>query len=107
VDNSLWALTGVYGPQNELDKLAFMQELREIKQITNESWLLLGDFNLIYRATDKSNSNVNQRLMNRFRLLLDELEVKEIHLHGCKFTWSSGTTNPMQTKIDHVFVTWE
>jgi hypothetical protein len=70
---------------------------------------MLGDFNLIYRATNKSNGNVNRRLMNRFCRLLDELEVKEIHFHGRKFTWSSGTANPTQIKIYHVFVTreWE
>jgi hypothetical protein len=45
----------------------------------------------------------------RFRKVLDELELKKLHLHGRKFTWSSGTTVPTQTKIDHIFLTkeWE
>jgi hypothetical protein len=48
-------------------------------------------------------------MMNQFRTLLDELKVKELQLHDRRFTWTSGTTNPSQTKIDHVFVTkdWE
>jgi hypothetical protein len=46
-------------------------------------------------------------MINRFRALVDDLEVKAIHLHGLKFTWSSGTANPTQTKIDHILVTWE
>jgi hypothetical protein len=47
--------------------------------------------------------------MNQFRTLLDELKVKELQLHDRRFTWTSGTTNPSQTKINHVFVTkdWE
>jgi hypothetical protein len=67
----------------------------------------MGDFNMIYRASDKSSDRVNTRLINRFRALLDDLEVKALHLHGRRFTWSSGTANPSQMKIDHVFVTRE
>jgi endonuclease/exonuclease/phosphatase family metal-dependent hydrolase len=39
----------------------------------------------------------------------NNIEVKEIHLHGRKFTWSSGNQTLTQTKIDHVFATkeWE
>jgi exonuclease III len=68
-------------------------------------WLLLGNFNLIYRSCDKSNTRINRRLMQSFRAMLNELEMKDFHLHGRRFTWSSGTANPTQTKIDHVFST--
>jgi hypothetical protein len=69
----------------------------------------LGDFNLIYRACDKSNTRINRRLLQTCTSVLDELEVKEFHLHGRRFTWSRGTANPTQTKIDHVFSSreWE
>jgi hypothetical protein len=100
-------VTAVYGPQGEQEKISFLQELRQLKQVTNHEWLLIRDFNLILRASDKSNDRVNTRMINRFRALVDDLEVKAIHLHGLKFTWSSGTANPTQTKIDHILVTWE
>jgi hypothetical protein len=89
--------------------LIFLQELIQIKLLALSSWALLGDFKLIYRATDKNNPRVNRRMMNQFRTLLDELEVKELQLHGRCFTWTSGTASPTHTKIDHVFVTkeWE
>jgi hypothetical protein len=47
--------------------------------------------------------------MNNFRTILDDLEVKEMHLHGRRYTWTSGTANPTMTKIDHVFMIreWE
>jgi hypothetical protein len=104
-----WTLTTVYGPQTEAKKLTFMVEIRLLKQIAHERWLLLGDFNLIYRANDKSNANINRRLMNRFWSCLDEIEMKEIQLHGRRYTWTSSTQNPTQTKIDHIFATkdWE
>jgi exonuclease III len=109
VDNEKWTLTIVYGPQTEAEKLTLMDEIRLLKQITHERWLLLGGFNIIYRANDKSNANINRRLMNRFRSCLDEIEMKEIHLHDRRYTWTSGTQNPTQTKIGHIFATkdWE
>jgi hypothetical protein len=47
--------------------------------------------------------------VNHFRAVLEELELKELHLHGRRFTWSSGTANPALSKIDHVFMSkeWE
>jgi hypothetical protein len=48
-------------------------------------------------------------LISSFRALRDEIEVKEIHLNGRRYTWTSGTQNPTHTKIDHVFTSkeWE
>uniref|UniRef100_A0A453HXG8 Endonuclease/exonuclease/phosphatase domain-containing protein n=1 Tax=Aegilops tauschii subsp. strangulata TaxID=200361 RepID=A0A453HXG8_AEGTS len=42
-----WWLTVVYVPQDDVDKVAFMQELREIKADCAGPWMLCGDFNLI------------------------------------------------------------
>jgi hypothetical protein len=106
-NNEVWTVTGVYGPQDESAKLIFLQELRQIKLLALSSWALLGDFTLIYRTADKSNPKVNRRMMNQFRTLLDELEVKDLHLHVRHFTWTSGTANPTETKINHVFVSKE
>jgi endonuclease/exonuclease/phosphatase family metal-dependent hydrolase len=93
----------------ECDRMQFMQELRDIWLTTHERWVLLDDFNLIYRASDKSSGNVNRRLMNQFHQPLEEIKMKELHLHDCCFTWTTGTWAPTQIKIDHVFVTqdWE
>jgi hypothetical protein len=82
-------LTGVYGPQGELEKKLFIRELRHLKLTTPSLWLLLGGFNLIYKAQDTNNGNLNHRLMHRFRRALNYLELKEIHLRGRKFTWSN------------------
>jgi hypothetical protein len=100
MDNEEWTVTAVYGPQTDADKLFFLQELRQLRQSATTRWIVLGDFNLIYRSSDKNNCRVNRRLMNSFRSALDELEVRELHLHGRKFTWSSGTASPTMTKID-------
>jgi endonuclease/exonuclease/phosphatase family metal-dependent hydrolase len=63
----------------------------------------MGDFNLIYRATQKNNNCANNRMVNKFKNTLDSLELRELHLHGRRFTWSSGTENLTLTKIDYLF----
>ena len=74
--------------------------------MVGDKWLLIGDFNLILEADDKSNSNLNRRLMGEFRNTLNFLELKEFTLKGRKFTWSNDTT---QTRIDRAFcsVEWD
>lgn len=77
-----WTITGVYGPQLIADKKVFPQELRALKQSSKPAWLLVGDFNLIYRDADKSNGHLDRRMMDRFRRALNHILVKEIPLLG-------------------------
>jgi hypothetical protein len=77
-----WWLTCVYGPQGNNEKIAFLQELHDVKSICSGPWVVAGDFNLIYKDEDKNNSNYNRVMMGRFRRLIDDLALKEIPLHG-------------------------
>lgn len=101
-----WWITVVYGPQGDQDKIDFLQELKGVQEHTGTRWLLIGDFNLILQARDKSNNNLNRRLMGAFRSLVNDLDLKEINLRGRRYTWSNDTT---QTRIDRAFCTieWE
>jgi hypothetical protein len=47
-ENKVCSITGVYGPQADLDKTFFLQEIKDLRQHVLPAWLLLGDFNLIY-----------------------------------------------------------
>jgi hypothetical protein len=65
-----------------------------MKQSVEPTWVILGDFNLIYRDQDNSNDQLNRRLMMRFCRTLNQLEVKEIPLLGKRFTWSNEQRAP-------------
>lgn len=68
-DNATWTLTSVYGPQENNDKdFFFLSEIKDLK----DRGLIIGDFNLIYKAEDKSNNRLNRRLMALFKETLDE-----------------------------------
>jgi hypothetical protein len=71
--------------------------------------LLCGDFNLIYRDEEKSNDNLNRRMMARFWHLLNDLALKELYLNGRKYMWSNGQTPPTWVLLDRFFCTtdWE
>ena len=45
-ENISWCITGVYGPQSDPEKIAFMQEISDLKQHMDEQWLLLGDYSV-------------------------------------------------------------
>jgi endonuclease/exonuclease/phosphatase family metal-dependent hydrolase len=47
--------------------------------------------------------------MGRFRRLIDDLVLKEIPLHGRRFTWSNQQVDPTLVKLDRVLcsVDWE
>jgi hypothetical protein len=48
-------------------------------------------------------------MMGSFRRLIDDLALKEIQLHGRKFTWSNQQANPTLVRLDRVLCTvdWE
>lgn len=79
-------LTSVYGPQADVDKMVFLDELRTIHATIDKPWLIAGDFNLILNTADKNNDNINGRNMGRFRRFVDETETKDLHLHGRRYT---------------------
>ena len=72
-------------------------------------WVVAGDFNLIYKDEDKNNANYNRALMGRFRRFINDLALKEIPLHGRKFTWSNQQLSPTLVRLDRVLcsVDWE
>jgi hypothetical protein len=83
--------------------------LRGLKSSVKPQWMLLGDFNLIYKEQDKNNGRLNRQMMLRFRRALHHMEVKEVDLLDRKYTWSSNYAIPTLCRIDRVFFTpaWE
>jgi hypothetical protein len=84
-----FSLTVVYGPSVDADKPAFLQELICIKPQNGTPWLIIGDFNMIYEARAKSNSNLCCHLMGQFRAALDESELLELRCSNRRFSWSN------------------
>lgn len=71
--------------------------------------MILGDFNLILHAQDKSYCHLNRCLMNSFSHVIGDLSLEEVHLNGRAFTWTNARGRPTLERIDRVFITmnWE
>lgn len=106
---SAFKLTAVYGPSRRAERPSFLQHLRSLKPDDDAKWLVLGDFNLIYRARDKNNNHLNLAMMRRFRNTLAHCELHEIRLQNRKYTWSNLRQNPTLVRLDRVFcnVSWD
>jgi hypothetical protein len=87
-----------------VNKPDFLVELHELRHIRLGPWMLIGDFNLIYRAKDKNNTRLNRRLMGQFWRFLNKANLQEVHLNGRLFTWSNERAHPTLERIYQVFV---
>lgn len=100
-----WWITCVYVPQDEQEKIAFLQELSPVRQQYIGPWLLCGHFNIIYKAEDKNNSLLNRRMMGRFRSFISRFELQDLNLHGRTYTWLNEQCSPMLERLDRVLAT--
>jgi exonuclease III len=103
-DNNRWWLMTVYGPQSREDKLSFLTELTERQSLCPGQWMVVGDFNMILFASEKNNENLDRFMMARFRCFVQELELKDLYMHGRLFTWSNERELPTLTRIDRALV---
>ena len=94
----------VYGPQGDRLKMQFLEELRSVRQSCSGMWMICGDFNIIYKAEDKSNGSLHRRMMGRFRRLIDDLKLQELYLKGRRFTWSNERDSPTLERLDRFLV---
>jgi hypothetical protein len=97
-----WWFTGVYGPQGDANKLMFLQELRDVRAACQGPWLVMGDYNLIVKAEDKNNDNLNRATMGRFCHLINDLGLHDVPMRGRKFTWSNQQDSPTLVRLGRV-----
>jgi hypothetical protein len=104
-DNGIgWWFTGVYGPQADELKIQFLHELRSVRSVCHGAWAVGGDFNLIYKAEDQSNTNLDRSMMGQFRRFFNDLELQELALSGRRFTWSNECEAPTLVRLDRGFL---
>nr|XP_020165808.1 uncharacterized protein LOC109751329 [Aegilops tauschii subsp. strangulata] len=100
-----WWLTGVYGPQSDPEKMQFLADLQEERANCAGPWVLGSDFNMIASPADKNNPRLNLRMLRRFRRFMADLELRDLYLHGFRYTWSNERDNPTLVRIDRVLCT--
>jgi hypothetical protein len=79
----------VYGPSRRVEKVSLLQHMRSLKPDQDSKWLILEDFNLIYKAYDNNKRNLNIRLMSGFHRVISFCELKELRQQNQKYMWSN------------------
>jgi exonuclease III len=64
LEDMVWDLTTVYGPQQENEKIIFLSELCTISNLMRPEWLILGDFNMIRRVTTVKEETFDGHVMS-------------------------------------------
>jgi hypothetical protein len=102
-------LVSVYGPQLDAEKALFLQSLHAllVASLPPAATIIAGDFNLIIQASDKNNRNLNRRNMAAFRKFINDLQLKDLYLHGRRYTWSNEQNKATMVKLDRVLFNQE
>jgi hypothetical protein len=71
-------LTTVYGLTDDARKDEFLHELNTTAPPARQPWILNGDFNIIYEVRGKSKTNINRRIIGKFRVAIEQAGLREI-----------------------------
>jgi exonuclease III len=97
-----WILTSIYAPCTTEGKTLFLDWFKNM-QIDSEDHLILGDFNLIRKDTDRNKPGGDINDMFIFNAAISQLGINEINLQGRKYAWSNKQHDPLLEKLDWVF----
>jgi hypothetical protein len=93
-------LTNVYAPYNSEGRQQFLEWFNGIDMPEETDWLLVGDFNLIRRQSDRNKPGGNTQDMLDFNVAISNLRLEELRLHGSRYTWSSKQASPLLERLD-------
>lgn len=66
-------------------------------------WLLLGDFNMIRRNSDRNKPGANIGEMFAFNEAISNLGLVKLPLKGMKYTWTNKQQDPLLVRLDWFF----
>ncbi|CAN1760061.1 hypothetical protein LINPERHAP1_LOCUS7380, partial [Linum perenne] len=108
-DDFCWVLCNIYGPVYNVDKIAFLQELRDVLGWWVFPFFLIGDFNMVRGSEEVSSGLRAQSEMDAFNNFIDDFGIMDLPLNGAAFTHSNMQANAVMSKIDRALVSpdWE
>ncbi|GMI81993.1 hypothetical protein HRI_001868600 [Hibiscus trionum] len=90
-DGLQWRCTGFYGALEECRRTESWDLMRSLNDTPNLPWVVIGDFNEIFLATEKQGGRVrNARQMDNFRTVVEECSLLDLGYTGPWFTWEKG-----------------
>src|SRR3954464_13559692 len=108
-DNFVWSLVAVYGASQEGHKAAFLRELVNLANNDPHPILIGGYFNLLRFSHEKSKGSFDKHWPFLFNVVIDSMDLREVHMTGRQFTWANSLPEPTYEKLDRVLMNtdWE
>jgi hypothetical protein len=103
-----WRLTCYYGYPERGRRSQAWNLLRELRDMSDLPWCVIGDFNDLLSQEDKRGNHPHPNwLCNGFRTAVSDCDLTDIHLEGYPFTWikSRGRTNVIEERLDRAMAT--
>jgi hypothetical protein len=98
-----WRLTCYYGyPERERRRQAW-DLLRELRDMSDHPWCIIGDFNDLLSQEDENGTNPHPNwLCSGFRSAVSDCDLTDIQLEGYPYTWtkSRGSVNVIEERLD-------
>jgi hypothetical protein len=98
-----WTLSNIYAPCTNEGRQRLLDLLHDMDMADDCDWLLVGDFNLIRRPSDRNKPRGNVQDMLRFNAAISNQRLEELKLMGNKFTWTNKQVSPLLEKTGLVF----
>ena len=103
--NPSWHAVGIYGWPETANKHQTWQLLRQVRQQYPLPLLLFGNFNEIVCMEEKGGGLPrSERVMDAFRMAVDDCGVKDMGYKGSKFTWqrSNSPSTLIRERLDRM-----
>ncbi|KAL4201458.1 hypothetical protein AMTRI_Chr02g258770 [Amborella trichopoda] len=87
-DGIPWKFSAIYGPNSSNNRERFWNELDLVASLSNPIQCLGGDFNVTRWAHERNSSSSSSQGMRDFLEFINQNELLDIPLQGCKFPFS-------------------
>lgn len=95
-------MINIYGSAQHDLSSDFLNEVRDFCTSVDLLFVMGGDFNLIRSDKDRNRGQGDPKLMELFNNFIGDLQLREIHVNGVKFTWSNKQQDPLLIKLDRI-----
>ncbi|GAU34899.1 hypothetical protein TSUD_144300 [Trifolium subterraneum] len=98
-----WQLTCYYGYPERGRRSQAWELLRELRDMSDLPWCIIGDFNDLLSQEDKRGNHPHPNwLCNGFKTAVGDCDFTDIHLEGYPYTWikSRGSSNVIEERLD-------
>jgi hypothetical protein len=103
-----WRLTCYYGYPERGRRVQAWDLLRELRDMSELPWCVIGDFNDLLSQEDKRGIHPHPNwLCSGFRTAVSDCDLTDIHLEGYPFTWikSRGRATVIEERLDRAMAT--